>query len=265
MVKKALAGVVGTLFLGVVLYGTSFFGYMKTAKDEIQRAADDAVPLEFKMADAERMVKELDPEIKRVMTIVARQQVDGDLLSKKIAQKESDLKNAKGQILALKSELDKGEKEYVFEGQSYTANDVRNDLDTKFNAYKREVETLNGQKDLLKRHKDALSLNENRLSEMIAAKKDLESQMETLRGRVETEKAAQALGKSEIVDSNSKMARARKVIEDINRKLDVNDKLRAQEERVATGIRVPEKKETQNVSQEIEEFFGDDAKPKTDL
>ena len=265
MIKKVLAGVVGAVVLGVVVYGTSFFGYLRTAKDEIQKAADDAVPMDFKLADAERMVKELDPEIKRVMTLVAKQQVDVDDLNKSVAKKEADLGKAKEQILALKSELDKGEKEYVFEGQNYSADQVRTDLDGKFTRFKRDTEMVNREKELLKARQEALTINEGRLDEMITAKRDLESQMEFLKSRVETEKAAEALGKSEIIDSNSKMAKAQKVIADLNKKLDVNDKVRAAEGRLATDIKVPEKKEIKNVSQEIENFFGDEAKPKTEL
>lgn len=265
MVKKALAGVAGVVVLGVLLYGTSFFGYLRTAKDEVQKAADDAVPLEFKMADAERIVKELEPEIKRVMTLIATQQVEVENLDKTIVKKEKELGKAKEQILALKSELDKGEKEYVFEGTSYTADQVKSDLDGKFGRFKRETETLNREKDVLKARKETLTVNEGRLNEMITAKKDLESQMEALKGRVESEKVMKELGKSEIIDSNSKMARARKVIDDINKKLDVNDKVRSAEERLSSGIKVPEKKEIKNVSKEIEDFFGDEAKAKTDL
>lgn len=264
MVKYIVGGVVGLALVTTLLFGPSrFFGYGKTATDEIQKAADDAVPMKFKVADAERMVKELDPEIQKYMRVIAEQQVDVANLETKIKDRDIAMAKQKEQILALKTELDRGEKEYVFEGQNYTDEEVRKDLDNKFTKFKLANDGLAREKDLYKARKEALTANEGRLGEMMAAKKDLEGQIEFLKNRVETAEAERAVGALEIDDS--KMSRAKKVIAEINKKMDVEEKVRAAQGRMQTEINVPVKKDLQNVSKDIESYFGDEAKPKTEL
>ena len=74
----------------------------------------------------------------------------------------------------------------------------------------------------------------------------------------------EAVGALDIDDS--KMAEARKAIEEIRTKMDVREKVREAEGRLAKpSIQVPEKEEVGDISKEIEDFFGDEAKPKTDL
>lgn len=263
MAKKVVVGVVGAALMGFALLGWNFFGYGQTAIDKLREEADNNIPIELKVANAERLVKQLEPEIKKYMRLVVEQQVDVESMDKRIAQRELGLKDAKRQILALNESLKKDEKQYVFDGQSYTAEQVRNDLGNKVTKFKLASESLAREKELLKARQDALAANTGRLEEMTTAKKDIETQLEFLKTRVDTQKAEEAVGVLDM--DNSKMAEARKLIESLNKKLDVEEKVRAAEGRLQTTIKVPEQKEIRNVSQEVEDLFGDEAKSKTDL
>lgn len=261
--KKVVVGVVGAALMGFALLGWNFFGYGKTAVEKLQQEADDRIPVSMKVANAERLVRDLEPEIKKYMRLIAEQEVDVNAMDKRVAQREATMKDAKRQILALHESLKKNEKEYVFDGQSFTAEQVNNDVRNKMTKYKLANETLTREKELLAARQEALKSNASKLEQMMTMKKDIETQLEFLKTRVETQKAEEAVGLLDIDDS--KMAQARKLIEQLNKKLDVDEKVRAAEGRLQTQITVPEKKEIRDVSAEVEELFGDEAKSKTDL
>jgi hypothetical protein len=262
--KKVVVGVMGAALMGFALLGWNFFGYGKTAVDKIRKEADDRVPVSMKIDNLERVVRdELRPEISKYMRLIAVQEVDVKEMDRKVAQREATMKDAKRQILALNESLKKDEKEYVFDGQSFTAEQVRNDLGNKVTKFKLASESLAREKELLKARQEALKTNASNLEKMIAARQEIETQVEFLKTRVETQKAEEAVGLLDI--DTSKMAEARKLIEQLNKKLDVDEKVRAAEGRLQTQINVPEKKEIRDVSAEVEDLFGDEAKSKTDL
>lgn len=262
MFKWIGGSVAGVLVVGLLLFGGRFFGYAKTGVDEVRRAADDAVPMSVKVANAERLVRDLEPEIKKHMKLFAEQEVEFTSLEDRVAKRNDGLDKAKGKILALKAKLDTGDKQYVFEGQSYSADEVRDDLGNKVNRYKSESEALKREQELLKARREALSITKERLNQMVSAKRDLETQVAALRLRMDTQKAAEAVGTSEF--DESKMADARRLIDELNKKMDVNDKVRQAESRLHGEIDVPER-EVRDVSKEVEDLFGDEAKPKQDL
>ncbi len=247
----------------LVLFGSNALGYVQTLFGWAKEKADDAVSIELKVANAERMVAELNGEIRNFTKAVTEQQIDKERLEATIATQDAGLAKQKKDILALKADLDRGERQYVFNGRSYSSEQVQNDLDLKFKRFKRETDSLKRDRELLQKREDILAANSSRFEEMVAAKKDLESQIASLKDRMKDLKADEAVGALAIDDS--KMARARKLIDELNRKLDVEERLRENEGRVASEIKVPEKKEIKNVSKEIEDFFGDEAKPKQEL
>jgi hypothetical protein len=264
MVKKVVGGAVGAMLVGSLLWGTSFFGYLRTAKDEIQKAAKDAIPMSVQVANAERMVKELDDELRNWATTVAEQQVTVKNIQEKVKERELALVSKEKQILALKGEFDKGQKEYVFDGTTYSQEQVEKDLAVKFQNYKDTREILNRDKDQLRARKETLSLTESKFQEMVTMKEGLKNEIGFLRARMDQMKADEAVGTLDIDDS--KMAEARKAIEEIRTKMDVREKVRENENRLLKpSITVPEKPVSGNISKEIEDLFGEKAQTKTEL
>jgi chromosome segregation ATPase len=250
--------------VGLLLYGTQFFGLLRTAKNEIERAAKDAIPMSVQVANAERMVKELDDELRNWTTTVAEQQVTVKNMEEKIAKRETQLNGQKKQILALKAEFDKGEKSYVFDGTTYTQEQVQKDLGVKVQGFKDTQDILNRDKDQLRARRETLTSTESKFQEMVTMKEGLKNEIGFLRARMEQMKADEAVGSLDIDDS--KMAEARKAIEEIRTKMDVKEQVRKAEGRLTKpSISVPEKPVTGDISKEIEDLFGDEAKSKTDL
>jgi len=264
MVKRVVGGAVGALVLGSLLWGTSFFGYLRTAKDEIQRAADDLVSVEFKLANCERMVRDLNAEIPTYSRVVATNQQAVDTLNKSVAKRESDMKELKEQIIAQNNDLKRGERQYVYSGKSFTADQVTADLERKVKAFKAAEEGLKRERDLLAKQDQARLITESRFEKMVSSKKDLEAQVEQLKLRVEMMKADKAV--STLVIDDSAMSRAQKAINDLNAKLDVEERARA----IAgatdeSPIKVPTNAKFKDVSSEIDSLFGEEAKAKTEL
>jgi len=264
MVKKVVGSAVGVVAVGLLLYGTQFFGLLRTAKNEIERAAKDAIPMSVQVANAERMVKELDDELRNWTTTVAEQQVTVKNMQEKVEKRELAQTNLKKQIILVKSEFDKDQKQYVFDGTSYTHEQVEKDLGVKLQKFKDDQDILNRDKEQLRARKETLAATESKFQEMVTMKEGLKNEIGFLRARMEQMKADEAVGTLDIDDS--KMAEARKAIEEIRTKMDVREKVREAEGRLTKpSITVPEKPASGNISKEIEDLFGDEAKTKTEL
>jgi anti-sigma28 factor (negative regulator of flagellin synthesis) len=185
-------------------------------------------------------------------------------MKEKIEKRELALAGQKKQILALKGEFDKGQKEYVFDGTTYTQEQVEKDLAVKLQSFKDNQDVLGRDKEQLRSRKETLSLTEAKFQEMVTMKEGLKNEIGFLRARMEQMKADEAVGSLDIDDS--KMAEARKAIEEIRTKMDIREKARENEARVLKpSITVPEKPVSGNISKEIEDLFGDEAKTKTEL
>ena len=54
--KTAIVGGVSALALGTLVLGTSWISYVRTAKNEVTNAVEDAIPIEFQLKRAKDML-----------------------------------------------------------------------------------------------------------------------------------------------------------------------------------------------------------------
>lgn len=223
MIKKGLFALAFMSLLGVFVFGREGVSYFRAGCKNVRNAVKAEVPIEFEMERARSMVDQLVPDIRQCMHVVAEQQVDIEHLQASLQQKEADVGKQKDAILALRTDLGSGKTAFIYASHSYTAHDVKRDLASRFERFKAAEEILAADRKILTAREQTLVANREKLENMMQAKKDLEVKLEQLQARIQTIKAAETVSQLAVDDSN--LSHAKALISDLNKQLDVKQKM----------------------------------------
>lgn len=255
MFKKALIGVAAAAVLSTLVFGRDVFSYVKTFGCSARDAIKSEVPIEFEIQRARDMVGNLLPDIRKCMHVIAEEEVNVEHLSKEIAGAESDLNRQKDEILALRRDVDLGRQTYQYASRTYTSHEVKRDLASRFERYKTAETTLASKRQILAAREKSVLAAREKLEGMLTKKREMEVAIENLDARLKTVQAAQTASNVQLDDSQ--LARAKKLIADLNKQLDVTQKMLDAEGKftglipVDTASQVPE-----DLSNQIDEYFG---------
>jgi hypothetical protein len=260
LLKKSLIGVAAAAVLGALVFGRDVFSYAKTFGCSARDAIKSEVPIEFEIQRARDMVENLVPDIRNCMHLIAEEEVNVEHLSKDIASAENELQKQKDQILALRRDVDEGRQTYRYASRTYTSNEVKRDLASRFERFKTAEDTLQSKRAILEEREKAVAANRVKLDEMLQEKRKLEVQLENVDARLKTVQAAQTASNVQL--DNSQLARAKKLIGELNKQLDVRQRMLDAEGKftglipVESACSVPE-----DLSNQIDEYFGRGKKP----
>ncbi len=260
--KKALIGVAAAAVLSTLVFGRDALSYVKTFGCSARDAIKSEVPIEFEIQRARDMVGNLIPDIRKCMHVIAEEEVNVEGLNKDIARAENDMSKQKAEILALRRDVDQGRSTYQYASRTYTSNEVKRDLACRFERYKSAEATLASKRQILSAREKSVVAAREKLEGMLASKRDLEVQIENLDARMKTIQAAQTATSVQLDDSQ--LARAKKLISELNKQLDVAQKMLDADGKfsglipVETTPAVPE-----DLSNQIDEYFGKGVKPET--
>lgn len=261
MFKKILIGSAIAVGLGTFVFGRDAISYVRAGCRNVQNAVKSEVPVEFEIERARTLVDQLVPDIRQCMHVIAEQQVDIEHLTVSLARKEGDLAKQKDAILALRTDLGSGKSSFIYASHKYTSGDVKRDLATRFERYKAAEELLTADRQILTAREQTLVANREKLDGLMQAKKELEVKLEQLQARLQTVRAAEAVSQLAIDDSN--LSHARKLIEDLNKQLDVKQRVLDAEVKF-TGL-IPVEKATPAVpvdlNQQIDAYFSQPTEP----
>ena len=256
MLKKMVIGSCVAMTLGAFVFGRDLVSYARTAGESVRRAVKREVPLEFEVQRAREMVENLVPDIRECMHVIAEQQVDLENLTEAINSREDSLKKQEESILALRTDLDSGENSFVYAGRSYTTNEIRRDLSHRFDRFKTAKNRMKGDRQILDARKTQLRANQEKLDNMLAEKQNLAVQIEQLEARLKSVQAAQITSTIEFDDSQ--LSRAKTLIRELNKQLDVRTKMMDAQGKF-TGLIPVESAEVPvdvNIAKEIDDYFG---------
>jgi chromosome segregation ATPase len=254
MLKKSLLVGAGVLLLAGLLFGRSMWSYISTGVDEVRDYAKESVPVDFEIKRARNLIEKIEPAIRRNMHEIAKEEVEVDKLNRQIEEQEAALTADKEDILKLKADLDQGHSYYVYAGQQYTADEVKDDLKSRFEQFKTHEATTGNLRNILTARQNGLAAARQKLTEMENAKKQLELEIENLESRLKMIEVAKTTSDYQFDDSE--LSQAKEVISEIDTRLQVDEKLvnAPRNNRIPVNV---EREEDRNVSEEIADYFGE--------
>ncbi len=238
MIKKAVLVVTGLGVTTLVLFGRDAASYVSTTYSKLTNSVQDSVPVEFQIDRARKMVKDLEPEIRNSMHVIAKEEVALEQLNQQIDVNQAKTDKDKGDILRLQSDLGSNKSTYRYASRSYTSDEVKQDLSRRFSRFKVADDTLASMKQMRDAREKNLDAAQQKLAAMINARHKLDVDIQNLEAKRKLVEVAQA--SSEYVFDDSQLARCKELIGDIRTRLDVAAKLANADVSVETDIPLDE-------------------------
>jgi hypothetical protein len=252
MLKKLV--MLGLLMVGATaLWATSFGSYVSTAYRRTTNTVTDAVPMEFQIDRARNMVRDLEPEIRRSMQVIAKEEVEVASLDERIAASEDRSAKDKEEILRLQSDLETGDRKFHYAGHTYTAGEVRADLSRRFTRFRTADATLESMKSMRDARSRNLDAARQKLTAMISAQRQLQVEVENLEAKHKLVQVAEA--SSDFQFDDSQLARCKELMTDIRSRLDVAAKLASADTTYSEEIQL-DPAQSEDVTEQVAEYFG---------
>jgi len=264
MMKKAMAGVAGTLMLGGLMFGRDLFSYVSTAATEVRDVVKDSVPIEFEIKRARDLLTRIDPEIATAKKTVARQDVEIDDLQQKIAQRADAITSQKAEMLARAEELKSGKSTFLVSSKKYSRDQMESDLKTRLTRVKQIENTQEQEQKLLAHKESAVEANRKKLETMMSAKKTLELQIEDLEARLQTLRVAE--GVRNVAVDDSEFNRVRGLVTQLDKELKVREKVVDADNTSTDGlIPIETTSSGKSVLEEVDAYLGQPKPVKADV
>ncbi|HEX3599740.1 MAG TPA: hypothetical protein VHU84_06325 [Lacipirellulaceae bacterium] len=252
MFKRAILVGTGLGLTTLVLFGRDAASYVSTSYHRLTSTVQDRVPVDFQIDRAKQMVRDLDPEIRNSMHVIAKEEVAVDQLNQQIAGRQDKADKEKKDILHLQSDLGQSKSVYQYASHTYTCDEVKQDLARRFSRFKVADDTLASMKQMRDARQKNLDAAQQKLSAMINARRKLDVDVQNLEAKRKLVEVAQA--SSDYVFDDSQLARAKELINDIRTRLDVAAKLANADVNVQAEIPLDESSPA-DITDQVTQYF----------
>lgn len=257
MLKKGIViGSAVALLLGL-FFGRDAVSYATTSLGWVRDSVRDSVPVEFEIERARRMIKDLDPEVRRNMHLIAREEVEVQGLRDQLEKGQKQLTKNRSDIERLNTDLKRGDSTFVYCGKQYTQKQVETDLTSRFEQFKVREQTMDKLEQILAARERGLTAGREKLKAMQSAKQQLEVNVANLEARLEMVKVAQST--SEFNFDDSQLSRTKDLVKDIGARIDVAEKLVNADTSSPSEINLDEE-ETSNITEQVTSYLSGESK-----
>jgi hypothetical protein len=251
-VKWGVMGTVGLGLLGGLLFGKDILSYAKSSAKGVRTAVKDSVPIEFELRRARDLLDEIIPEMQTNIRVIAQEEVEVAALKGEINKGREGLQDEQSKIKTLRVALEQPRAQYAFAGRTYSHDDVKHDLAARFTRFKESEAVLASKVRILESRERSLEGARQLLEKTGSEKRVLESRIEALAAQYRLVKAAATGSKIEV--DNSKLAQTEKLIAEIQKRLDVTERVLAHESKFVESIPVDTVVEADLMAQ-VDEYF----------
>ena len=223
MLKKGIIGATLAVAFATFFFGRDAWSYVSTSAGWVKSSVRGNVPIEFEIERARKMVKDLVPDIRANMHVIAKEEVEVAQLERQIVDGDSKLAKDRDGVMRLKDDLSSAKQEFRYAGRCYTSDQVKVDLANRFERFKTSEATLASLREIRAARQRSLEAARQKLEGMLAAKRKLEVDVENLEARMKMVEAAQTTAEYNFDDS--RLSRAKELITDLRTRLDVAEKM----------------------------------------
>jgi len=255
LIKKAVLGTALSAGAMYLVFGTSAPSYIRTAFCGVRHNIKNKVPVQFDIDRARGEIANLEPAIKDNIEALARAEVDVEYLEREIATTRENLTGEKKTLLSLRQSLESGDFRLAGHGHvRYTADEIKSELASRLDRYRNVSKILDEKEATLKARQKAVVAARKQLSEMAAQKQLLLTKLAGIEAHLKMIEATKATNEFDFDDSA--LARAKKSVTDLERRLEVLDRRAEMEGRfVESGIPLSVEP-GRDVVKEVDEEFG---------
>ncbi len=253
MLRKALFYGLGTVLLLGLVFGRDGLSYLSTVVEDVRQSVREKVPTEFELRRARKMLAELEPIIRQNRRRMVEEEVRLEQLAQRIARLEEKLRRDQAEILMLRDDLAEGRQSYVYAGRTYTAQEVRQDLEHRFQRFKTNQSTLEHLRKVYQARKRSLEALGKQLQGMLAAQEQLRLEVENLAAQLEMVKAAETMNQFQFDDSH--LARLKALVRDLQTRIHVAARLADQEHDAYAEIPVHQKDASGDIVEQVTRYF----------
>jgi hypothetical protein len=250
--KRGVIGATGFMLVGGLIFGKDLASYVRSSAKSVRTVVKGSVPIEFELRRAHDLLEDIIPEMRANIQLIAQEEVEVASLKAEITRCEEGLGEEQTRIQTLRASLERPQAQYCFGGRQYTRGDVKADLAARFERFKESELVLASKERLLDSREKSLTAAVQLLERTKAQKRILESKIEGLASQYRLVKAS-AVG-SKIQVDNSKLAQTEKLIAQIQKRLNVAERVLAHESRFVESIPVDTIVEQDLVAQ-VDEYF----------
>ncbi len=261
MLKKAIvAGGAVALLSGLAVSPVA--SYTRCGVSWLQDSASDAVPLEWELKRARQMISDLKPEITDNAKRIAFEKIEVGRLEKQLSETQENLAKAQTDIQRLTDDLEGGNRHYTYAGKTYTSVQVHDDLKSRFKRFKTRRATADKLQQMLDARQASLAAAEQRMEEMLSARRQLEVEVENLQARVGALRVAQTASELNLDDSH--LSQTRRLLDGIATRIDVEEETMEVDAEYFGGIQLEDENDG-TLLEDIASYFeeGDVAGSKT--
>ena len=251
MLKKTLLVGAGAVLIVGLLFGRSAVTYVKTVWNDVQTGVSDAIPTETKIKMVKQEIKDLDTVISKLAHQIAKEELKLERMGSEVGEKEQELVSSYAQIMKLKEHLENNsQSQFVAtDGKRHSTTDVEIDLRNRFANYKTQKSTVAKLARILDERQKGLDANREQYTKSIELKHEFEVKVEELMARQKMLEVEQSTSTFEFNDSQIK--RVQSMIDDIEGRIQVNEKLNAMDSKEGVRIQLDEVETDASVSEDL--------------
>ena len=261
-VKWGVMGTVGLGLLGGMLFGKDILSYAKSSAKHVRTTVKDSVPIDFELRRARDLLEEIIPEMQANIRVIAQEEVEVAALKGEITKGKDGLNDEQSKIKTLRVALDQPRAQYAFAGRNYSHDEVKHDLAARFERFRESEVVLASKTKVLESRERSLDAARAQLAKTASQKRILESKIEALTGQYRLVKAASTGAKFQM--DSSKLAQTEKLIAQIQKRLDVAERVLAAESKFVESIPVDTVVEADLMAQVDQYFDSRNQTPKSD-
>jgi hypothetical protein len=251
--KTGAIVVVSVGLVGGLLFGKDVISYGRSVMKSVRTAVKDTVPIEFELKRASDTLDEVIPEMHANIRQIAQEEVEMAALKTEIGKSQTFLEDERTKIKTLRTSLEMQQASYTFGGRTFTHDEVKADLAARFDRIKESELVLTSKERLLTSREKSLKAAMLMLDKTKTQKRLLEDKIANLTSQYRLVKAASTGTK--ILMDNSKLAQTEKLIADIKKRLDVDERVLAHESKFVESIPVDTVVEADLVAQ-VDQYLG---------
>jgi hypothetical protein len=234
--KRGVLVVVGLSLAGGLIFGKDVVSYVRSSAKSVRTVVKDSVPIDFELRRARDLLEEIIPEMHANVRLISEEEVEVAALKVDIAKGEKAIEEEQVRITKLRNALDKPQATYCFGGRDYPRNYVKEDLARRFERFKESEVVLASKKRLLSTRENSLNAAMELQERTLSRKRMLEDKIESLVSQYRLIQATSVGSKIQV--NNSKLAQTEKLINEIQKRLDVAERVLAHENQFVQTIPV---------------------------